>query len=138
MESIPSTSASRMRKHRASLSVEDLEKRRAADRLRKSRKKDEANRQVILTTNQLDHIGNDIEIVDAHETSTSDVEIISADEETSNDVEVENSPRMPLSSTERSRIHRAGASAVVIEQRRRSERIRGQQNRGAETEEEKA
>lgn len=43
----------------------------------------------------------------------------------------------PLSSTERSRIHRARASAIVIEQRRRLERIRAQQTRAAETEQEK-
>lgn len=45
MESIPSTSTSRVRKHRASLSIEDIEKRRAADRIRKARKRSESKRQ---------------------------------------------------------------------------------------------
>lgn len=62
MKSIPSTSASRMRKYRASLSVENREKQRAADRLRKSRKKEEANRKVIPAASQLD-IGNSKEVL---------------------------------------------------------------------------
>ncbi|OXA54030.1 hypothetical protein Fcan01_11827 [Folsomia candida] len=108
MESVPSTSTSRGRKHRASLSVEDMEKLRAADRLRKSRKKDEVNRQVIPATILCVYLFADMEVRDCR--------------------------RMPLSSTERSRIHRAGESLNATERRRRSDRIRAQQNRAAETE----